>query len=128
MVLSTYHEDAKIRVQKEHEKLQKQKQFKETTLNIDSPDDKSYLKNPFLDTNLRQLIDDFVMTWHKIFMDLLDFSNYENIKKQTEYWDIFYAIIILLKKVFWVNDRIFHIGIGFIIASFFVFFICVSQT
>ena len=127
MVLSTYHEDAKIRIQKENEKIQQQKEFKETKLKKNIPESKDHLVNPFLDINVRQLIDDFVMTWHKIIMDLLDFSNYENIKSQNEWWEVLSAIIVLLKKIFWVDDRIFYIGIGFVIASFFVFFICVTQ-
>ena len=127
MVLSTYHEDAKINVQKEVDKIQQQKEFKETKLKKNIPESKDHLINPFLDINVRQLIDDFVMTWHKIIMDLLDFSNYENIKSQNEWWEVLSAIIVLLKKIFWVDDRIFYIGIGFVIASFFVFFICVTQ-
>lgn len=128
MVLSTYHEDAKIRIQKENEKIQQQKEFKETKLKKNIPESKDHLINPFLDINVRQLIDDFVMTWHKIIMDLLDFNNYGNIKAQNEWWEMLTAIFVLFKKIFWVNDRIFYIGIGFVIASFFVFFICVTQS
>ena len=107
MVLSTYHEDAKIRVQKENDKIQQQKEFKETTLPKNIPERKDHMTNPFLDTNVRQLIDDFVMTWHKIIMDLLNFDNYENIKAQNEWWDVLLSILALLKKFFGLMTEFF---------------------
>lgn len=129
MGLSTAQEDAKVRIQKEVAKLEKIRELQPTTIPTgDANKDQDEVMNPFLDISLRELIDDFVMTWHKIIMELLDFKNYDHLKRQNEWWDIFVAALLLLRKIFWVQDRLFHIGVGLVIMSFFVFFICVSQS
>ena len=127
MGLSTAQEDAKIRIEKEVARLEKARELKPTVIPNNDNTNIDEIANPFLDIPLRELIDDFVMTWHKIIMEFLDFKNYSHLKKQREWWDILIALLFLLKKILWVQDRLFHIGVGFIIMSFFVFFICVSQ-
>ena len=79
-----------------------------------------------MDVSVRELIDEFVLTWHKIIMDLLDFKRYDKLNKK-EWWDTLIELFYILREVFWVDDRIFHIGVGFIVISFFVFFICVTH-
>jgi len=123
MVLDTSIADSKIKIRDELKKLEKDKSFKRTELPADKVENNSS-KNPFLDVSVRELVDDFVLTWHKILFELLDVKKYEDLK-YGEWWDTVIEIFNILKEVFWVDDRLFHIGVGFVILSFFVFFICV---
>ena len=127
MVLSTYNEDKRLLGEKYEKEIEDQKKFKETKL----PEDVKYDKqkkpqNPFLDRSVRSLIDSFVLTWHKILMDLLDTNRYKNLDDENEWWDKLYALSKILIEVFWIKDRIFFVGVGLVIMSFFVFFILAS--
>ena len=131
MVLSSGLEDAKLRLRKEYDKIQKSKAFVETKLPDGAKEDETnlrdQLRNPFLDKSVRDLMDAFVLTWHKIIFEVLDVKKYDVLYEDTEYWDKAIQLFFILREIFWVNDRLFYIGIGFIIASFFVFFILVTE-
>lgn len=131
MVLSSGLEDAKLRLKKEYETIQRAKAFTETKLPDGKIEDEAnrlkQLRNPFLDTSVRDLLDAFILTWHKIIFELLDVKKYDPLYENTEWWEKMKTLFYLLKEIFWVDDRLFYIGIGFIIASFFVFFILVTQ-
>mgnify|MGYP001213626581 CR=1 FL=1 len=128
MVLSTYFEENRILNKEMLEKVEKAKEFKETELSKLKKQKKiEDESNPFLDKSLRQLIDEFVLTWHKIFLDLLETSRYDKLNEENELWDKFYILIQIMIDIFWKKDRLFHIGVGFVIISFFVFFIMASQ-
>jgi predicted nucleotidyltransferase len=131
MVLSSGLEDAKLRLKKEYETIQQAKAFKETKLPDGAVEDEKNrlkgLRNPFLDTSVRELVDVFVLTWHKIIFELLDVEKYNVLYEDTEWWDKAKALFFLLKEIFWVDDRLFYVGVGLVIASFFVFFILVTQ-
>lgn len=131
MVLSSGLEDAKLRLRKEYDKIQKSKAFVETKLPDGAKEDEKnlqdQLRNPFLDKSVRDLMDAFVLTWHKIIFEVLDVKKYDVLYEDTEYWDKAIQLFFILREIFWVNDRLFYIGIGFIIASFFVFFILVTE-
>lgn len=126
MDLNTSYQDKVLTIEKEFEEIEKQKKFIETKLpeNIDTHVVDS--KNPFLDTSVRSLIDDFVLTWHKILIELLDVTKYKTIRRD-EWWNFLQDLFLILKNVFWIKNRLFHIGLGFIIIAFFVFFILVTQ-
>ena len=81
--------------------------------------------NPFLDIPIRTFIDDFVLTWHKILMRLLDPNLYtlSNEQLKLEWWDRLFIIITKILKEFWQKERILYVGVGLVIASFFFFFI-----
>lgn len=131
MVLSSVLEDAKLRLRKEYESIQRSKAFKETKLPngemADEANRSKQLRNPFLDTSVRELLDTFVLTWHKIIFELLDVKKYDMLYEDTEWWDKVRTLFFLLKDIFWIDDRLFYIGVGFIIISFFVFFLLVTQ-
>tara|TARA_Y100000389_G_scaffold55616_1_gene51477 strand:- start:1975 stop:2355 length:381 start_codon:yes stop_codon:yes gene_type:complete len=122
MEFSTFAQVSAIDTYEQTKKLNELKEMKITKLppppdeQIDSSD------SPFLDTSVRTLLDNFVMTWHKIIMDLLNPELYAQ-DDTKEWWDIFYVIIIRILSVFWVPDRIFYVGVGLVVASFFTFFI-----
>lgn len=102
-------------------KLPKSADLKELTRKAN---EKMPEKNPFLDLSVRTLLDEFVLTWHKIFLDLLDpkIISGEN-AKGTEWWDYLISIFVNIFNVLWVKERIFYVGVGLIVISFFVFFI-----
>jgi nitrate reductase gamma subunit len=54
-------------------------------------------------------------------------EKYNVLYEDTEWWDKAKALFFLLKEIFWVDDRLFYVGVGLVIASFFVFFILVTQ-
>ena len=123
VLLSNYDLDKNIIVENEIKKLDDQMAFKPTTLPKD--EDEKPIKNPFLDISVRELVDEFVLTWNKILIELMDMKKYD-VLKTGEWWDKLYALFFILKEVFWVDDRLFHIGVGFVVMSFFVFFVCVT--
>jgi len=88
-------------------------------------DDTVEEENPFLDIPLRTFLDHFVFTWNKIILNLLQPNLYEMSEKQAEYewWDRLLIIIGRIAKEFWVKERIFYVGVGFIVISFFIYFI-----
>ena len=44
-------------------------------------------------------MDDFVLTWHKILLELLDFKKYEDLK-YGEWWDKVIELFNILKEIF----------------------------
>lgn len=132
MDLNTSYQDKLIDIDNELKTFNKFKQFSDTNKNYYSnfddktKDDFSSNTNPFLDKSVRNLLDEFVLTWHKIFLELLDIPKYDTIRRD-EWWNFIQDLFLFLKKIFWIDDRLFHIGVGFVIISFFVFFIFVTQ-
>ncbi len=128
VVYNTQLEDSANNIKNYLNNIKTKKEFKSTSLPKNNDNDKKeeVLENPFLDITLRKFIDDFVLTWHKIIFDLLEIKRYDNLKK-AEFWDKFMYLLHIFIDIFWVPDRIFYVGVGFIILSFFVFFITVTN-
>tara|TARA_Y100000389_G_C17249948_1_gene407570 strand:- start:180 stop:560 length:381 start_codon:yes stop_codon:yes gene_type:complete len=126
MDLNTSYQDYLIGIDKEILRIDKEKILRETKLpsNIDTHITDTI--NPFLDIKIRDLVDEFVLIWNKILIELLDTRKYKNMRKD-EWWNFLADLFIILKDIFWIKDRFFHIGVGFIILSFFVYFILVTQ-
>lgn len=122
MEFSTFAQVSTIDTYEQTRKLNELKEMKITKLPSPPDEQTDSKESPFLDISVRTLFDNFVMTWHKIIIDLLNPELYaqDNTK---EWWDRFYAIIIRILSVFWVPDRIFYVGVGLVVASFFTFFI-----
>jgi len=128
VVYNTQLEESENNIKNYLDNIKAKKEFKSTSLpkNNDNEKKEEVLENPFLDISLRQFIDDFVLTWHKIIFDLLEKKRYDNLKKG-EFWDKFMYLLHIFIDIFWVPDRIFYVGVGFIILSLFVFFITVTN-
>lgn len=126
MDLNTSYQDNVLRIEKEFAEIEKLKELKETKLPDNIDEHETDTTNPFLDRTVRSLLDDFVLTWNKILIELLDITRYEQIRRD-EWWHFLQDIFTMLKEVFWIQDRLFHIGFGFIVISFFVFFIMVTK-
>ena len=128
MVLSTYSELKNIESNDYKKDINEKKEMKETTLPKNKNFDNYQAPNPFLDKSVRSLIDDFVLTWHRIIMELLEFERYEKLQDDDlEFWEKLYVFLRIMSDIFWKADRIFYIGMGFCILSFFVFFILATQ-
>lgn len=135
MDLNTSYQDKLIDIDNELKTFSRYKQFSKKEKPFSNLDEISSDKfdgdsrgsnNPFLDKSVRSLLDEFVLTWHKIFLELLDIPKYDTIRRD-EWWNFLQDLFMFLKNIFWINDRLFHIGMGFVIISFFVFFIFVTQ-
>ena len=128
MVLSTYSELQKIESNEYKKDINEKKEMKETKLPKNKNFDNYNPSNPFLDRSVRSIIDEFVLTWHRIIMELLEFERYEKLKDEDlEFWEKLYIFLRIMSDIFWKADRIFYIGMGFCILSFFVFFILATQ-
>jgi hypothetical protein len=94
-------------------------------------DEKIEVENVLLDISLRDLFEDFILVWNKIILDLLSETLYKNLynkdEKDIDWWIILYRRIVRIISVFWVKERIMHIGIGLIIISFLMYFIFVTK-
>ena len=110
------------------ETLEKKNQFSvPQSLTIDNLEKKN-TENVLLDLPLRELFEDFILVWNKIIIDLLSESLFKfEDEPNLDWWIILYRHIVRIISVFWVKDRIMHVGFGLIIASFFFFFIFVTQ-
>jgi len=130
VVYDTQFEDSSNNIKNYLSNIEKAKESQPTKLPTNAKYNKKreeILENPFLDISLRQFIDDFVLTWHKIILDLLETDRYTNFKKNNLWNKKLMYLIKIFIDVFWVADRIFYVGIGFCILSFFVFFITLTN-
>ena len=115
-------------------KLKQQKEFVGSQVGIngtprDTPSDtqKTINKNLFLDKTLREMLDEFVMTWHQIIMELLDHRMYkrEAEENKEEWWDYILRVFKNVLEVFIRKEHLFYVGLGMIVVSFFLYFIFV---
>ena len=79
----------------------------------------------FFDLSLKNVYINFINTFSNIFTDLLLLSKKE-ISKSNEESQIYNVIFLYIQEIFYIFfqvSRLIYVGIAFIIASFFVFFI-----
>jgi len=124
-MLSTESTDTQIEIQREFKRLQEEKKFVESKL-PNEEDNEEDIINPILDKNVRVLVNEFGKNWNQIFIELLDAEKYENLNRGNYIHDFFKELFHILKSIFWQPDRLFHVGIGLIILSFFMYFIFVT--
>ena len=125
MEFSTYSQVSALNNFESTKDLENVRKMKLTKLPKYKKEDDNVEENPFLDIPLRTFLDHFVFTWNKIILNLLQPSLYEMSEKQAEYewWDRLLIIIGRIAKEFWIKERIFYVGVGFIVISFFIYFI-----
>jgi len=125
MEFSTYSQVSALNNFESTKNLENVRKMKLTKLPKYKKEEEDIEENPFLDIPLRTFIDHFVFTWNKIIMNLLEPTLYEMSDTQSgyEWWDKFLIVIIRVLKEFWVKERIFYVGVGFIVISFFIYFI-----
>ena len=83
-------------------------------------------EDTFLKLDLNTLFEDFLLTWHKIIFDLLNPDIYV-IEDTEKWWESLLRIIKKILNIFLESKRLFYVGIGLIIISFFVYFILVTE-
>ena len=73
------------------------------------------------------MLDEFVMTWHQIIMELLDHRMYkrEAEENKEEWWDYILRVFKNVLEVFIRKAHLFYVGLGMIVVSFFLYFIFV---
>lgn len=125
MEFSTYSQVSALNNFESTKDLENIRKMKLTKLPKYKKEEEDIEENPFLDIPLRTFIDHFVFTWNKIIMNLLEPTLYEMSDTQSgyEWWDKFLIVIVRVLKEFWVKERIFYVGVGFIVISFFIYFI-----
>ena len=125
MEFSTYSQVSALNNFESTKDLENIRKMKLTKLPKYKKEEEDIEENPFLDIPLRTFIDHFVFTWNKIIMNLLEPTLYEmsDTKSGYEWWDKFLIVIVRVLKEFWVKERIFYVGVGFIVISFFIYFI-----
>ena len=82
-------------------------------------------EDTFLNLNLKTVFEEFLLTWHKIIFDLINPELYI-IKTEGEWWKSLFEATKKILNVFLESKRLFYVGIGLIIISFFVYFILVT--
>lgn len=132
MEFSTHAQISALRDYEEEQKLKKNFSFQRAKIpkgnvNHDETHEKDET-NIFLDRSVRSLFDSFVLTWHLILLDFLNPQTFQlnDTEMEGEWWDILRIYLQKLIAVLWKKDRIFHVGVGFVIISFFVYFILVA--
>ena len=83
-------------------------------------------EDTFLKLNLKVLFEDFLLTWNKIIFDLLNPEIY-TIDDSDKWWDSLLKILKKILNIFLESNRLFYVGIGLIVISFFVYFILVTE-
>ena len=127
MEFSTYNQMKAIEYIKDVNSINEQKKFKETKL-PSSFVNTNTTKNVLLDKSIRNLFEEFILCWNKIILDLLSPDLYKDLDEtKKDWWEMLFNRILKILSVFLVKERIMHIGIGLIIASFFVFFILATN-
>lgn len=90
-----------------------------------------------LDLSLKQVYQNFVLTWHKIFMELADPLTYQSSSSrhdqeggdahEDEWWQVMYRILRRLMRVFTERERPIYVGIGLLLASFFSYYLTLAR-
>lgn len=127
-MLSTETTDTQIEIQKEFQELEEKRKFIESELPENPSSTTEEEQNPILDKPVRVLVNEFGNNWNQIFVELLETERYNNLNRGNYVHDFFKELYYILKDIFWKPDRLFHVGIGFVILSFFMYFIFVTDS
>ena len=127
-MLSTETTDTQIEIQKEFQELEEKRKFIESELSENPSSTTEEEQNPILDKPVRVLVNEFGNNWNQIFVELLETERYNNLNRGNYVHDFFKELYYILKDIFWKPDRLFHVGIGFVILSFFMYFIFVTDS
>ena len=93
-------------------------------------------KTEFERMTVVDLMDRFIKTWFNIFDKLLTPSTYKKLKLDEIDSDDnlvevciskMQILFVILKEILWKNEEIFFVGLGFVILSYFVFFVLASK-
>ena len=88
-------------------------------------------REDILELPIQTVIDRFLLTWHSIIIDLTSPDAWKMVTDAptsawNEWWLIVGAVFRKLWTVFTHDDRLLYVGIGLVVAAFFVFFITLT--
>lgn len=88
-------------------------------------------REDILELPMQTVIDRFLLTWHSIIIDLTSPDAWTMVTDAptsawNEWWLIVGAVFRKLWTIFTHDDRLLYVGIGFVVAAFFVFFITLT--
>lgn len=101
--------------------------FKDQLINESNDDLKRKLEEEnIFNMTLKEIIDNVIVTWDVIVTEMINPKLYDFDDKKDTYENI-YTIAINILNILLRKEKIIFVGIGFIILSFFVFFIFVTK-
>tara|TARA_Y200000002_G_C22657315_1_gene654082 strand:- start:17 stop:1051 length:1035 start_codon:yes stop_codon:yes gene_type:complete len=84
-------------------------------------------KDDFFSISLKQLIENFLNNWNKIILELIKLNDIKYDNKELEWYEFAYQLFNKILHIFTQGERLIYVGIGFVIASFFVYFLSLSS-
>ena len=81
--------------------------------------------NDFFSLSLKNIIEQFLNTWNIIILEILAINFRMN--KDIEWYEHAYYLMNKILIIFTKNERLLYVGIGFVIASFFAYFLSLSS-
>ena len=80
---------------------------------------------------LRTVVDRFLLAWHAIIIELTSPEPWRPATEASkaawnEWWTIVWAVMVNVWRVFTQKDRLLYVGVGLVVAAFFVFFLTLT--
>ena len=80
---------------------------------------------------LRTVVDRFLLAWHAIVIELTSPEPWRPATEApkaawNEWWTIVWAVMVNVWRVFTQEDRLLYVGVGLVVAAFFVFFLTLT--
>ena len=92
---------------------------------------REYKETDFYNLSIREIINNFLITWNNIIMDVIQLSDtYKNVidnNISTSWWNITNKIGMDLFYILTKKDRLIYVGIMMIIISIFLYYVVISK-
>lgn len=111
------------------ELIKDQQEKKKNILKLKEKEEKERRGNNFFDLSLKNVYINFINTFSNIFSELLLLpkKNFPNSNNEYQIYNIIFSYTQEIFYIFFQVSRLIYVGIAFIIASFFVFFILTTK-
>ena len=88
-------------------------------------------REDLLSLPLRTVVDRFLLAWHAIVIELTSPEPWRPATDApkpawNEWWTIVWAVMVNVWRVFTQEDRLLYVGVGLVVAAFFVFFLTLT--
>ena len=84
-------------------------------------------KTVFYNLSLKQILDNFLLTWNDIINEIINLHTKMSKKKKTYWWNNIKQILASIIEITTKGDRLIYVGIMLIIISFFIYFLLISS-
>lgn len=88
---------------------------------------KAVEKTVFYNLSLKQILDNFLLTWNDIINEIINLHTKMSKKKNTYWWNNIKQILASIIDITTKGDRLIYVGIMLIIISFFIYFLLISS-